>query len=130
VDGPHNAEVPMIERGDPIETEPFGERYDAGISAAEWQIPVSGYQISNPRPIGGGRPFDQEFFIDNRGVEGEFRFGAELSVDEVGRLGSHHGRRDQRTGVGLKERCASCVVRVVLVGRRDNYASIDEWHWL
>lgn len=44
-------EVPAIERGDDLEAESFGERYDGGVDGPKGKIVIAGYELRDAHPI-------------------------------------------------------------------------------
>lgn len=46
-----NREVAAIQRGDDLDTQPFGECHDGGVDGSKGQIVIAGHELRDPHPI-------------------------------------------------------------------------------
>ena len=67
-------------------------------------------------------PFEDEV------VQRDLGLSAQLTVEEVGRLGHDHRGGDERACVGLQQIAVSGVMSICGIGRCDERASIDDQH--
>lgn len=61
-------------------------------------------------------------------VELRLRPRAELTADEIGRLGDHHSGRHERAGLSLEELAAGLVVGVAAIRDGKQRTRVDEEH--
>jgi hypothetical protein len=114
-DRPHDVEVAAIEGGDFIDLHPLGGGHDRRVDGPERQIPVRGYEIGDPKPVGRRDGLGNEVASGKVADEPNLGVNADARPEQVGHLRDDELGDDEGTGMGLEELKTCNVVCVVEV---------------
>jgi hypothetical protein len=103
VEGGHGADAKSLRQGN-----------HGGIDRTERQVAISSHELRDPHPVTGDRLCQK---VSGRQIskEPDLCLPAKPLLDEIGDLGDHQLRHEQRSRVGLEEPEAGVMVVVVLV---------------
>jgi hypothetical protein len=110
-----DGEVPVVERGDFTQLEPFGERDDRGVHRAQRQVGVALDQLGDAVGVWLEVVHQPGAAGPDVGEEGQFRLRAAPSFQQQAHLGEDRGGEQQGTWMGLQEVPAALVVVVAVV---------------
>ena len=92
------------------------------------RLPAGSTYAGELGPVGQGQCLDEDFVVDDRGVEGALGSRTQLATDQVGGFGDHHRGGDQWTGLGLEQPAAGTVVRVAAISSGQQRTGIHDQH--
>lgn len=109
----NHREVAVIERGDGVLAEPFGDSDDAGVDHTEAEIRVRELQVAATAKVAWGRRLDAVHAVDDIVEERQPGVGAEALMAPVVDLGEDQ-HRDHEIGLGVDEQARTpLVIRIV-----------------
>ena len=123
---PHNGEMPPVEGCDRGRSEPLCGDDDRSIHGSKRQIAILRDQFRDAEPIAGDDRIGREVARREIAEEANLSFGTQPCLEEVGDLGDHELRNDQRPLVLEQQGKARLVVAVVFVDVGVQGPGIDE----
>lgn len=96
---PNDAEVAAVQRRNLVFAESFCGSYDRCIHAAERQVAVGAYELSNSKPVLGGDGVGDEAASREVTEEADLRLDSEAGPQEVHHLSDDELRDQERSGV-------------------------------
>lgn len=124
--GSDDREVAPVERCDLGLSEPLCHSHDRGVHRSQGQVPVPRHKLGHTQPVCGYHRLGDQASGCEITEESHLAVGAEAGPDQIGDLGHHEHRDDQRTGVGLEEIEAGAVVAIIAVDVGVQEAGIDD----
>lgn len=124
--GPHDAEVPPVDRRDLGLAEAFGRRDDRGVDRSQRKIVVLRHQFNHAERVGRMDRLEHESTLCEVTEEARFGLPAQTRAQEIGDFRHDERWDDQWAGVRLQQLKARRVVRVVRVDVCVQRAGVDD----
>lgn len=115
-----------VERCDLGFSEPLGYSHDRGVHRSQGQVPVLRHQLGHSQPVRRHHRLGDQASGCEITQESHLAVGTETGTDQIGDLGHHEHRDDQRAGVGFEEVEAGTVVAIIAVDVGVQGAGIDD----
>jgi len=129
MDGTYDAEVGLVESGDPGHVQSLGDGHEACVGTAQGQVGVGVDELADALPVTGPECLDKQVSADDRRIERRLGTGAELALEEIRSFGYDHGGRHERPGIVADDRRTTSVVTIGTVGGSDEHTGVDDQHW-
>lgn len=118
--------MPSIQRSDRADPQSFGYCDDGSVHRAEGEVAITRGQLRDAQPVTREDRLWSQRASSKITQKADLRLDTESRRDQIGNFGDHEDRDEQRPGMLLEKLEARCVVAVVRVDVRVQWAGIDQ----